>query len=362
MDASALADYVTSVVMGLVDEVGGGLGAAAAARVNRVVRERLGLDEDGRRVLERLDGDPGAGGDLRARLLTLIEEDPEFAAQVREATGRPEIRSGWNNQSVNIGGNVKKGVIAFGPVSIRKDSGALAALVVVVVVLAFAVNGAVRLFDADGRTAGSTGATPGPISATSGRTSAASGPGTPGHTATAVKDPALARAIAPDLAAMPSGWGPTDTATLDPCTDSDCHGVLAYGSASFADSSGDTHVDFTYATYDSVQSASAAFQQLVAAAQSAAGATSSADDPVTAMSLDQVGDGSAAFASRHYTGSEYTYKASVCLHVGTVTGRVNFASGYQKVNTDTLLLFARLLAGRAQQAQDGQMPSARANP
>ncbi|GAA0299497.1 hypothetical protein GCM10010302_42580 [Streptomyces polychromogenes] len=46
MDAAALAAWVTSVITGIATGVGSGLGTAAADRISRVARERLGPPQE----------------------------------------------------------------------------------------------------------------------------------------------------------------------------------------------------------------------------------------------------------------------------------------------------------------------------
>ncbi len=78
------------------------------------------------------------------------------------------------------------------------------------------------------------------------------------------------------------------------------------------------------------------------------------------MSLAQIGDNSTAYSSRHYDGAATKYKGFVILRVGTVIGQAEYNTGYDKLDTAWLAAYARLLADRAQQAQNGQTPSARA--
>ncbi|MFD7026472.1 hypothetical protein ACFWAR_00310 [Streptomyces sp. NPDC059917] len=105
-----------------------------------------------------------------------------------------------NQPARHVGGNVKKGVIAIGPVTIRRTPGTIAALVVVVVlVLGLALNGFVRLLDSDNSSA--------------------------------------------------------DT--------SNCQGRLNTGGVGPADSSGDTQVACNYRTHDTVENAKAAYQRYV---------------------------------------------------------------------------------------------------
>ncbi|MFE4632990.1 hypothetical protein ACFRJ1_06380 [Streptomyces sp. NPDC056773] len=349
------------MIIGIATGVGSGLGAGVAERLSRVARERLGADEESRQVLERFDGDPAvpaAQDDLRARLLTVIEQDPEFDARLRTAAGLPPGPPGSINQNVNIGRDMKNGVIAIGPVSIRKTPGTMAALfIVVVLVLGFAVNGVVRFVDSDNSPATGmpwdTGLGPGSDGDGSGGAGPAAGGGGR-NKAAAVRDVALAKAIAPDLQSMPSGWGLQKGPLLsDPCT-SDCQGRLRTGGVGLADSSGDTQVAFNYRTYDTVENAKAAYQEY---ADKAGGTV---NESRTTMSLAQVGDSSVAYSSRRYTGSEYLYKGFVYLRVGTVYGQVEYNTGYKDLDTNKLTAFARLLVDRAQQAQNGQMPSAQA--
>ncbi|MFD8146732.1 hypothetical protein [Streptomyces sp. NPDC059708] len=356
MDAAALAAWVTSVISGIATGVGSGLGTAASERISRVARERLGADEESRRVLERFDGDPAAPGaedDLRARLLAMIEQDPEFAARLRTTVGLPSGPPGSIHQHVHAGRDMNNNVIALGPVSIRKTPGTITALVVVaVLILGLAINGVVSLVDSDNSPASrvpwGVGAAPG-----SDGDGAAPGVGGGQKKAAAVRDVALAKAIAPDLQSMPSGWGLKEGPVISDACTSDCQGALYTGGVAMADSSGDTQVAFNYRTFDTVENAKAAYQRYT---DNAGGQT--ANESRATMSLAQVGDSSVAYSSRQYTGSEYLYKGFVYLRVGTVYGQVVYNTGYKDLDTNKLTAFARLLVDRAQQAQNGQMPSA----
>ncbi|MFC5884130.1 hypothetical protein RMN57_07160 [Kitasatospora sp. CM 4170] len=334
MESAVLAAWVTAVLTGLASGVAGATTTAVAAQVGRVARERLGLDEDGRQALERLDGDPAAPGtadELRARLLLLIEGDPDFAHRIRQAAGLPAAPPASNN--INIGGNVRNGVITIGPVTIRKSPGVVAvAALVVVVALSLALNGVIHTVEGDDS----------PWSSGGGRNRVA-----------AVTDPTLAKGIAPDLRSMPSGWNLKSSPELDGCTE-DCQGRLAKGEVRVADSAGDTRISFQYATFDGAETAETGYGKVVDGAQR------TVNNNLAPMSLGTVGDASSAFSGRTYTGSEYQYTAVVYLRVGTVIGRVSYDGGYKKVDDGKLLAFARLLADRAQQAQNGEQPSASA--
>ena len=365
MDTAALAAWVTSVITGIATGVGSGLGSVAADQVSRVARQRLGADEDSRRVLERFDGDPAAPGaedDLRTRLLAVIEQDPDFAARLRNTPGLPVAPPGALTQHVHVGRDVKNGVIAIGPVSIRKTPGAMAALAIVtVIVLAFAVNGVVNVLNADDRPAYGTPQDAAPSPATGhGTQPASAGEGAQSTTqgvrnkAAVVGDTALTEAIAPDLQAMPSGWSLQKKPFVTACI-KDCSGRLYTGGVVLEDSSGDTEAVFNYWTYDSVDSATAAYQRYV---NNFHGTLST--DPLSPMSLAQIGDNSTAYSSRHYDGAATKYKGFVILRVGTVIGQAEYNTGYDKLDTAWLAAYARLLADRAQQAQNGQTPSARA--
>ncbi|GAA0299491.1 hypothetical protein GCM10010302_42570 [Streptomyces polychromogenes] len=246
-------------------------------------------------------------------------------------------------------------MIAIGPVRIRKTPGTITALVIAaVLVLGFAVKGVVSLADSENSPA--SGVPWGVGAAAPGSDGDGVDPGAGGsrNKAAAVRDVALAKAIAPDLQSMPSGWGlKAGPVISDACT-SDCQGELYTGGVGLVDSSGDTQVTFNYRTFDTVENAKAAYQRYV----DNAGGT--VNESRATMSLAQVGDSSMAYSSRQYTGSEYLYKGFVYLRVGTVYGQVVYNTGYKDLDTKKLTTFARLLVDRAQQAQNGQMPSAQA--
>ncbi|MFD7416208.1 hypothetical protein [Kitasatospora purpeofusca] len=361
MDAAVLAAWVASVIGGIATGAGTGLGTATAERIGRAARERLAADEESRRVLERFDGDPAAPGaraDLQARLLAVIEQDAEFASRLRAAAGVPPGPPGSVSQYVHVGRDVKNGVIAIGPVSIRRKPGTIAVLItVVVIVLALAVKGVAGLGDSDNSPAGSTptGAVPAPASGAGGR-GADPTAGGDRDKAAVVRDDALVKAIAPDLRSMPGGWVMKAGPDLVPCP-SDCNGRLQIGMVTFeglaaSDSSND-RVTFAYGCYDSVENAAAAYQH------NTARGPATADNPSHEISVPKVGDSSKAESFHDSTGINPGYDGLVNFRVGTITATVQYAS-LNQINTRQLTLLARLLADRAQQAQNGRTPSAQA--
>ncbi|MEV7026348.1 hypothetical protein, partial [Kitasatospora sp. NPDC093558] len=171
------------------------------------------------------------------------------------------------------------------------------------------------------------------------------------HAATALRDPAQAQGVLPDPGAMPSGWrietGPqSGTSSGDdvPCFVKDaCDQQLAYATVTFR--AGSRHsAQFVVVTFASAATAGRAFDTRL---EQVGGA-----DATAAVPLPSIGDQSAA-RSHGPAGME------ALVRVGTTLLYVS-DSGADATPADAPVLtsFARLLAARAQQAQDGRTPDA----
>ncbi|WP_030244104.1 hypothetical protein [Streptomyces sp. NRRL S-350] len=178
-------------------------------------------------------------------------------------------------------------------------------------------------------------------------------PGGPGlaHAALPLRDPELVRGVLPDARAMPAGWqvqsGPESGSGSGggvPCLLPDsCDQQLAYATVRFGESDIQT-VEFTVVTFASPEAAARAFDTTLD--------RTAGEDP-GAVSLPPIGDQSAV----RTRGSS---AAVALVRVGGVLLLVHDAGPGAAVAAPALTVFARLLADRARQAQDGRTPDAAA--
>ncbi|MFD8084701.1 hypothetical protein ACFV4F_23730 [Kitasatospora sp. NPDC059722] len=171
------------------------------------------------------------------------------------------------------------------------------------------------------------------------------------HAATALRDPARAQGVLPDPAAMPGGWrietapqSGTSAGDGVPCFVQDaCDQQLAYATVTFR--AGPRHsAKFIVVTFATAATAGRAFGTML----ERVGGTGAA----AAVPLPSIGDQSAA-RSHGADGMEALVRVgTTLLYVGD--------SGADATAADApaLTVFARLLAARAQQAQDGRTPDA----
>ncbi|MGW1105748.1 hypothetical protein [Streptomyces sp. NPDC002540] len=333
--AAAAVDAVARAAAAATTEAGG----AAGGMVIDLVRGRLrdvAQGEEAVSEVERTPDDSDARSRLREKLSEVLAEDPAFAAYLASVLAPPKP----TEQPTNVGGiNIDRGGRARGTfvlgnqavTKIRKgDPGALVAVVAVVVVLALAVYGLARL---------ATGDEGAPV------------PGA-GHRVTVLKDPATVKAVAPDLHAMPTGWTSTSTTSLasggEACSEmsekQQCAGILSVAQSAF------------HNPYD--QSASFA----VIACASADDAQRVYDDIEQRMGRKSESKPLAipAFGDQAYALELSKGEGQAFVRVGTVVAAVQEEGANGDYEVATLEVLAQMVAERAQEAQDGHTPTARA--
>ncbi|MFJ6384195.1 hypothetical protein ACIQI7_29845 [Kitasatospora sp. NPDC092039] len=178
-------------------------------------------------------------------------------------------------------------------------------------------------------------------------------PGGPGlaHAAPPLGDPALVRGVLPDEGAMPRGWrvqrGPrsgTGTAGELPCLLPDsCDQQLAYATVTFGAASVES-LEFSAVAFASPEAAAKAFDSTL---------ERTGGEESTAVAVPQVGDRSA-------TRTHGSSSAVALVRVGGVLLLVREEGPGAALTAPGLTVFARLVADRARQAQDGRTPDASA--
>ncbi|MBV2155884.1 hypothetical protein [Kitasatospora sp. SUK 42] len=170
------------------------------------------------------------------------------------------------------------------------------------------------------------------------------------HSARTLRDPAQVQAVLPDVRAMPGGWqvesGPVSgTGAGDdvPCLlPGACDQQLAYATVAFR--AAQVHsVQFTVVSFISADAAGRAFGTMLDHV--------GGEDSAAAATIPPIGDQSAA-RTHGAAGAE------ALVRVGSTLLYVRDSGPGAPATTPVLTLFARLLAARAQQAQDGRTPDA----
>ncbi|MBV6698953.1 hypothetical protein [Kitasatospora aureofaciens] len=308
-------ELVTAVVEALV--------RAPGTVVAELVRTRLRAVPGGGEAVDAIEArpaDPQTRAGLAAVVGQLLAEDPAFARYLLTELGRPK-----DPPTVHLRVTL--------PAATRRSTGGILvtlALVVVAALVALGINLGNR-----------------PLLQ----------PGVHGfaHAVTALREPAQAQGVLPDIQAMPGGWqietGPhAGTSTSDdvPCFVRDaCDQQLAYATVNFR--AGSRHsVEFTVVTFASPGTAGRAFDTMLGSVGGA--------DATAAVPLPPIGDQSAA-RTHGSQGAEALVRVGTTLLYVRDSGPGASAAA---ADVPVLAVFAQLLATRSQQAQDGQVPDAAA--
>ncbi|MFD4655692.1 hypothetical protein ACFWP2_08620 [Kitasatospora sp. NPDC058444] len=178
-------------------------------------------------------------------------------------------------------------------------------------------------------------------------------PGGPGlaHAARPLGDPVLVRGVLPDEGAMPRGWqvqrapqsGTGVTGPLPCLLPDSCDQQLAYATVTFGATSVQT-VEFDVVAFASPEAAAKAFDSAL---------DRTAGEESTTVAIPRIGDQSA-------TRTHGSSSAVALVRVGGVLLLVRDDGPGAALTAPGLTVFARLLADRAGQAQDGRTPDASA--
>ncbi|MGW6244360.1 hypothetical protein [Streptomyces roseolus] len=355
-------DIVAETVKVMTAVVGGvaaAVGTEIAQTVSALVRARLADSEEGRAALSTLDERPTAPESesaLTAELRRQMEVDPGFAAQLEAAfTGTaPTSYSSHVTHSVLISGRaqVRRSTISLGPVTFNNTpagrAGMVALVVALVVLLALAIYGTVRILDSDDTPsqgnpaprANSTSqkADPPGEAASSDTSGGADGPTR--EDIAPLTDQASVLSVMPGTADVPVGWSQVEAPRLfetDP-GDADRLNASYVARAKYAD--GDRSLTrFIVFAYSDEKNAQAGY----ALSRSGVGAAN------RALSMPATGDESFA-----YTSPESGQMLSV-MRVGTVVVEVSgTGSGDHPYSGSDLQSMTELMAQRALAAQVGQ--------
>ncbi|MEV7420178.1 hypothetical protein [Streptomyces sp. NPDC089919] len=303
---------------------------AAVERVPEDVQARLRLRDAAAAVLA---GDPAFAAHLAELLAPPEAPAPPRPVPVPELppgtgrTGRDRTRAGGDRTGPRRGSGTAAAAALARRAAARvraREPVALLSLTAVVLVLALAGYGLSGVLGGGG--------------------DGADGP----RRVVALKDPEKVKDIAPGLPAMPPGWTTMSAPEVKECEPKkeDCSGVLHQSWSYFKDPN-EQMVTFEVTACASTDDARRVYRRLV---------TKEEDGDSDHLSLPSLGDQSAGFEDR----DEGDDEGSTFVRVGTVVISVWAANVQGPYEPATLRTLTRMIAARAQEAQNGQPPSARA--
>ncbi|GGS25720.1 hypothetical protein GCM10010252_75920 [Streptomyces aureoverticillatus] len=331
-------------VTAMTTGVASGAGTAVVDDVRELVRGRLSRSEEGQAALRRLDAEPeaeDASDDVRARLAAALDDDPELArrlwAVLQPAAPPQPVTPPGNHQQITIGGSADHSTIVIGPVQLPRTRGVLVALTTIGVALAVLLFLGFRsvldsLTGDDGDGGGTRGAD--------------------GNRVTALKQEEDVRSMLPDSGSIAAGWQNTQAPKVvkgAPDCEGTCAGALYTATVRHERESPLAGAFFYVQAYDTADHAAARFNGVRAEKDEDT-------DGLDPMSVQSLGDESVAYR-RNIVNSE---TAEVGVLVGTVVTWTTYRTGDESLDPAALTALARMLADRAQQAQDGRKPVARA--
>ncbi len=329
---------ITAMTTGIAS----GAGSAVVDEVRELVRSRLGESDDGRSAMERFETEPGADGAanaVRDRLVLVLETDREFSSRLWAALQpptRPPQPPTAVTQGIHIGGNANRSTIVIGPVQLPRTKGVVIALTTVGVVLAvlcvIGLRSALDSITDDGGPGDRRGS--GDV-----------------RKVAALKDSAAVEAVLPDSGSLPAGWKVTQAAKVtegipDNCS-SACEGATFTATVRYENEQPSAGAFFYIQAFDTAGHAAQRFKDL------------RADQDMSIyspMSLPRMGDESIAYRK----GIVNAESAEAGVLIGTVVTWVTYRTSSGELSPSAFASLARMLSDRAQQAQNGTTPFARA--
>ncbi|MFI1161738.1 hypothetical protein [Streptomyces sioyaensis] len=321
----------TQMAGGALTSVGTGVGQA----VSDIVRERFATDERGRSAVQAVDDQPGsteATASLRSVLRAELEADPEFARKISAALEEPPSAASSRSASgsITIDGTTMRGnqTIALGPVTFHNTrnvrlslvGAALAFLALVIL----GIYGGTRLV---------TGGDPGQERAV---------------TALSVAD---LRQVIPGPGSLPAQW--TRPKPPEHLAGRQAPGLVATETVDYLMGDPDAELSLIAAGFTDAGKAS----NFLRAMKKRDDPDGQAEKMGISVPMPKIGDelwAVAGPASSSDSGGAY-----LVLRVGTVVVSINgHDTDDQAFATSRLEILARMMAKRAQQAQNGQAPTA----
>ncbi|MFJ2110272.1 hypothetical protein ACIOHH_37645 [Streptomyces microflavus] len=323
------------------------VGAEVGQTVSTLVRDRLVATDRGRTAISTVDAsptDPAAVAELRTIIQAEVDADPHFAERIALALAGPPPAAGPRvNTGISFDNSSVRGrtIISTAAVTVSNTRNVrlslLATAVVLAALVALALYGGKQLINADD-------------------SPAQSGPGS-GGTATALKDPAVVKAISPGMNSLPTGWSLEDDypREVDCRAGNKCKSAILNVQTAYTPDFYFDQARIEVLTYKSVEAASTGY------AESKRQHANFGSTPTSVALPDVGGDDSAAssWANSPTPGITEATGAMAVVRVGTVViNIVMLDEGAGGTDLDILQSFAATTTARAEQALNGEAPSA----
>ncbi|MFJ2879347.1 hypothetical protein ACIPJN_16945 [Streptomyces sp. NPDC086796] len=319
----------TQMAGGALTSVGTGVGQA----VSDIVRERFATDERGRSALQAVDDQPGspeATASLRSVLQAELEADPEFARKISAALEElpPAVSSRATSGSITIDGTTMRGnqTIALGPVTFHNTRNVRLSLVgaalVFLALVILGIYGGTRLV---------TGGGPNQERAV---------------TALSVAD---LRQIIPGPGSLPAKW--TRPKPPEHLTGRQAPGLVATEAVGYLMGDPDAQLSIIAVGFTDADKASDFLRSVKPTDQE-----EQADKEGASLPMPDIGDELWAAVRPASSDSPGAY---AMMRIGTVVVSINgYDTDDQAFATSRMEVLARMMSERAQQAQNGQAPTA----
>ncbi|MFJ9646399.1 hypothetical protein [Streptomyces sp. NPDC101206] len=368
----SLLHAVQEMVAGGLAAVGSGVGQA----ITSAVRDRLSGTDGGREALRTLDerpDDPAALAAVRTLLQAELETDPAFAERLRMLLAQPSPEAiRVTTGSITLEGTTLRGrnTFSLGPVSINNTHSVrvslVAAALVLAAVVALGVYGGTRLFGrADG--ADHTGQPAGAIpSASAGPSRSGPAPHEGEPVVTALPASALL-AVLPAPEDVEPRWAFHSPPSSMPTPQNSSGQVATVFVFYRLGSARDVTAFFRLTSHTGISAARQTFPDAVYMARQTDAPPSSSTLPqwtTKVLASPGIGDESWLGLSSAPDGPDGD-RMSLLARVGAVTVHVNVRNigrrpsepGYGAVTAEDVVQLGRLLALRAEQAQNGERSS-----
>ncbi|MCX5610047.1 MULTISPECIES: hypothetical protein [unclassified Streptomyces] len=339
-------------VLAIFTQMAGGTAAVVGAEVGHavsaIVRDRLGTTEQGRAAISTVETsptDPAAVEQLRDLVESEMAADPRFAERIALAlAGPPPASAPRINTGISFDNSPVRGrpIISMAGVTVSNTRNVrfslLAAALVLVALLALGLYGGTQLFNGDD--------------------SPAQGGAGSQNSATAIKDAALAKTIPPGMDSLPTGWSVGSGYPKEfRCggMPAKCRDALLDIQTSYTPGFYFDQAQIEVVTYPSVEAATVGYAE-IKRENADFGST-----PTPVAMSNTGGDESAAveWANSPTPGITEATGAFAVVRVGTVViNVVMMDEGAGGTDLGILQSFAATATARAQQAQNGQAPSA----
>ncbi|MFC5915431.1 hypothetical protein [Streptomyces pulveraceus] len=321
----------TQMAGGALTSVGTGVGQA----VSDIVRERFATDERGRSALQAVDDQPGspeAAASLGSVLRAELEADPEFARKISAALEEipPAVSSRAASGSITIDRTTMRGsqTIALGPVTFHNTRNVRLSLVgAALVFLALVILGIY------------------------GGTRLVTGGGPDQERAVTALSAADLRQIIPGPGSLPAKW--TRPKPPEHLTGRQAPGLVATESVDYLMGDPDAQLSIIAAGFTDADKAS----DFLRAVKKSTGREGQAEKEDASLPMPDIGD--EVWAVVGSASSDSPGGAYAVMRIGTVVVSINgYDTDDQAFATSRLEVLARMMSERAQQAQNGQAPTA----